>query len=247
MKVIIFNIIFYPVFFLFSAVGIPALTLMVAFMAIFLPHRRTMKRFRRAINWYGLVVIRVLPFPFVRVRYKDLAKDDGAGPYIFVCNHRSTSDPFLIGALPYELVQVVNIWPFRIPLLGIYARWAGYLSVNEMPFEVFYQRAYDLLKQGCSVVAFPEGTRSGNRTMGQFHGSIFRVALKSGFSIVPLCISGNETIPQKGSLILHPGTINIRKLPAIHWEEYKDMPPYKLKNNARDIIARELAIMDGAR
>jgi len=176
-KLIYLNTVFYLFFFLFSAVSIPLFTLFVAFMSIFLSHRRTMKRFRRAISWYGTVVIRVLPFPFVRICYKDCGDDDIAGPYIFICNHQSASDPFLIACLPYEVVQVVNIWPFRIPVLGRFARWAGYLSVNEMPFDEFSRKSIELLRQGVSIVSFPEGTRSGSKMMGPFHGSIFRVAL----------------------------------------------------------------------
>ena len=244
LKLIYLNTTFYLSFFLFSALGIPLLTLLVAFLSLFMSHRSIMKRFRRAISWYGTVVIRLLPFPLVRIRYKDYAKDDETDPYIFVCNHRATSDAFLMACLPYEIVQVVNIWPFRIPVLGIFARWAGYLSVREMPFEEFSRKAIELLGQGVSIVVLPEGTRSGDKTMGQFHGSIFRVALKAKCPIAPLCIAGNENIINRGSLLLRAGTIKVHKLPALQWEEYKDMKPFKLKNRVRDIIARELAVMD---
>jgi 1-acyl-sn-glycerol-3-phosphate acyltransferase len=69
--------------------------------------------------------------------------------------------------------------------------------------------------------------------------------LQSRCPIVPICISGNKNIPLRGSLILHPGIIKVHKLPALQWEKYKDLKPFKLKNKVRDIIARELAIMDG--
>lgn len=245
LKLIYLNTTFYVSFFLFSAVGIPLLTLLVAFLSLFMSHRRTMKRFRRAINWYGTVIIRVLPFPLVRIRYKDFAKDDERGPYVFVCNHQATSDPFLMACLPYECVQVVNIWPFRIPVLGKFAKWAGYLSVREMPFEEFSRKTVELLGQGVSVITFPEGTRSGDKPMGQFHGSIFRVALQAKCPIAPVCINGNKNIPPRGSLLLRPGTIRVHKLPALQWEEYEDMKPFELKNRVRDIIAREHAVMGG--
>jgi len=203
-----------------------------------------MRRVRRAISWYGKIIIRILPFPLIRVRYKNYVKNDVPGPYILVCNHQSASDPFLMACLPYECVQVVNIWPFRIPILGMFARFAGYLSVNEMSFEEFSRRVVDLLKKGVCIIAFPEGTRSGGKQMGNFHSSIFRIALQSQCSIVPLCISGNENIPSRGSLILYPGIIKVHKLPALQWEKYKDLKPVNLKNKIRNIIAEELAVMD---
>jgi len=247
LKLIYFNIVFYTLFLLFSVFSIPILSLSVIFLGLFSSHRSTMKRFRRAINWYGNVIIRVLPFPFVRFKYKDYAKNKGRGPYIFVCNHRSSSDPFLIGCLPYELIQIVNTWPFRLPVLGIFARWAGYLNVKRMQFKEFSYKTIELLRQGVSIVAFPEGTRSRNKKIGQFHSSIFRVALQAQCPIVPICISGNEDIPPRGSLLLHQGIIKMHKLPGLEWEQYKDLGPFKLKNKVRDIIASELAaVEDGA-
>jgi 1-acyl-sn-glycerol-3-phosphate acyltransferase len=240
MKIVALNIAFYLSFIIFSAIAIPLLTLLVAITALFSSRRKTMKRFRRAISWYGIFIIRVLAFPFVRIHYKDYEKDvPYTGGYIFVCNHRSASDPFLMACLPYEIVQVVNIWPFRIPVLGIYARWAGYLSVREMPFEEFSQKAVGLLRQGISIAVFPEGTRSGGPEMGQFHGAVFRVAIKARCPVVPVCIMGNENIPSR-NFVMYPGTIKIHKLPALCWEDYKDMSPFKLKNRVRELISQHI-------
>jgi hypothetical protein len=33
-------------------------------------HRNTMKRFRRCISWYGIIVTSI-PFPFIKLRYED--------------------------------------------------------------------------------------------------------------------------------------------------------------------------------
>ena len=120
----------------------------------------------------------------------------------------------------------------------------SYDELIAMPYDEFSQRAGYLLKQGVSIIAFPEGTRSANKVLGHFHGSLFRLALKEKCPLIPVCISGNENIPKKGSLLLHPGIIKIHKLPALAWSEYKHLAPFKLKNYIRDIMAKELAIMD---
>jgi 1-acyl-sn-glycerol-3-phosphate acyltransferase len=246
-KIAYLNSVFYILFFLFSAIFIPLMTLVVAAQALFASFRYTMKRFRRSISLYGAVIIRILPFPFIRVHYRDLDRSGHEGPFMFVSNHRSFSDPFLMATLPYECIQVVNTWPFRIPVLGIFAKWAGYLSIRQMPPEAFSRRSAELLEQGVSIIAFPEGTRSGGQEMGQFHGSVFRVALETHCAIAPLCVSGNEHIPRKGSLWLRPGVINVYKLPTLTWEDYRDLDPYKLKNLVRDMMAEKLAEMDAAR
>jgi 1-acyl-sn-glycerol-3-phosphate acyltransferase len=220
------------------------LTPLVVFMRLFLSARRTMELLRRLISFYGKAVIWVLPFPFIKVYYKKLSECKNDGAAVFVCNHRSSSDPFLMGCLSEEAVQVVNIWPFHIPVLGVIAKLAGYLSVREMAFEEFSRRASKMLDQGISLIAFPEGTRSGSRIMGRFHSAVFRVALESRYSIVPLCICGNENIPSRGSFMLHPGIIRIHRLAALKWQDFKDYTPFVLKNKVRDMIAAELVNME---
>ncbi len=244
LKLIYFNITFYAFFIIFSLVAIPVLTVFVIFCRLILPRRQAMKRLRRAISWYGAVIIRILPFPLLRVEYKDYTRNDSQGPYIFICNHRAASDPFFMAVLPVEAIQVVNIWPFRLPVLGIVAKMAGYLSVREMPFEDFSARTTKFLREGVSIVVFPEGTRSRDNSVGQFHSAIFRVALQTRTPVVPICLTGNESAPPIGSGFLHPGIIKIHRLKPIFWEEYGALGAFKFKNLVRQIIIEEAAVME---
>lgn len=230
---------------IFSMIAIPVLIIFVTLIALVAPKRYVMKRFRRAISWYGKGMA-LVPFPFVRVRYEDHSKGNSQGPYIFVSNHRSASDAFLMSVLPHEAIQVVNIWPFRIPVLGFFARFAGYLNIRVMDHELFLEKAAKLLDDKVSIIFFPEGTRSGGREMGSFHGSAFRLALQTNASIVPICITGNENMPPKGSWLMKPGTIKIRRLPAIQPQDYKGANVFTLKNRVREIMGRELDSMEGA-
>ena len=238
------NLYFYTLFVILSATAIPVLTMYVVCLGLVRPSRRkTMKRFRRAINWYGMVIT-TSPYPFIKLRYETQGTDRLGEPYIFVCNHRSASDAFLMGILPHELVQIVNVWPFRIPILGVYAKLAGYLNIRMIPPEQFMRCATQLLNDGVSIVFFPEGTRSTCRKMGNFHGSAFRLALESKAAIVPLCISGSETIPPKGSPLLRPGIIRVRRLPAIAADEYMNLTAFALKNRVWKIMDQELSTME---
>lgn len=241
------NLWFYPAALLFSAVAIPVLSLAVAAAAMFVPRRRALRMFRRAISAYGLGVIRAVAFPWIRVAYRDAGPDPAPGGRIIVSNHRSGSDAFMMAVLPEEIVQVVNIWPFRIPVLGFMARKAGYLSVREMTIGEFVARGTALLREGVSLVVFPEGTRSGGREMGPFHGAAFRLALAARAPIVPLCITGTERTPARGTAWLEPARIRVHRLPAIPWESFRDQDPFHLKTRVREAMARELAAMDGGR
>jgi 1-acyl-sn-glycerol-3-phosphate acyltransferase len=240
-----FSVWFYGAALVASALVIPSFALGVAASRLVLSRRRTMWLFRWAILCYGRIVC-ALAFPVVRIRFQDEEPEQGVSGTIIVCNHRAASDAFLVSALSGEIVQVVNIWPLRLPVLGFFARFAGYLSVREMEPVEFLERAGRLLAERVAVLAFPEGTRSGGPTMGPFHGTMFRLALASGAPIVPVCIAGNERMPRRGDWVLEPGVIRIRKLRALRGEEYRMLDAFHLKNRVRERLAERLAELDAA-
>ncbi|MCK5849517.1 MAG: 1-acyl-sn-glycerol-3-phosphate acyltransferase [Kiritimatiellae bacterium] len=247
-KILCLNVLFYLLFVLSSIVVIPLLSLYVLFVHVFWSRRTALSHFRRAICVYGRVVL-YLPFPLVKVRGKDFGDTDLSGPCIYIVNHRSMSDPFLVAYLhklgcSLHVVQVAKRWVLRLPVLGPLARSAGYLDIVELDIEEFYSIGQAYFSENISIICFPEGTRSGSRDIGSFHGAIFRLALKARVPIVPVCISGNENIPPRGTLLLHPGIITIHKLPALQPDSYADMTPFQLKNRVRDIISSELLQMD---
>lgn len=239
-KTILLNIIFYP-FFIFL---LPAVFFIFSFFIIlirlFSTQRQALHWLRYVVTWCSKFTIKILPAGLIKIIYTDYGDIKHPKGVIYVCNHRSASDAFLVGCLPGELVQVVNIWPFRIPILGVVARWAGYLSIREMPFKEFLKYGQKLIKEKVSIVAFPEGTRSKGKAMGHFHGSVFRLAIKTQCPIVPVCIYGNENIPVRGSILLKPGQVKIDKLSAIKWKEYSKLTPFVLKNKVRDTINKHL-------
>jgi 1-acyl-sn-glycerol-3-phosphate acyltransferase len=242
---IMLNSTFYVLFFAVTPVLVPLLALAVVVRSPFISHRAAMHQFRQLIKVYGKVVLSFAR-PLVKIQYEENTVSPPPAACLYVCNHRSASDPFLMAFLPGEIVQWVNTWPFRLPVLGRFARWAGYLSVKEMLPEEALARSARLLEQGVSIAAFPEGTRSGSCVMGPFHGLVFRLALQTGAPIVPVCLAGNEHIPHKGSPVLSPGIIRIRTLPALTQQDYQGFSPFKLKRVVHEQISRELKRMDRA-
>ncbi len=239
-----FSVWFYAAALVASAVVIPTFALGVAASRPFLGRRRTMRLFRYAILWYGRIVCS-LALPVVRIRDRDDEPLQPVSGAVIVCNHRAASDAFLGATLFGEMVQVVNIWPMRLPVLGFFARFAGFLSVREMEARAFLDAAGRLLADGVGVMAFPEGTRSGSREMGPFHGTMFRLALETEVPIVPVCIAGNERMPRRGDWVLEPGVIRIRKLRALLPSEYRGLDAFHLKNRVRERLAAGLAELEG--
>jgi len=200
--------------------------------------RANRRLIRRTISWYGSFVIR-LGWPLVTVRFVD-QDPDAEPPFVLTANHPSSSDGFLMAFLPLEAVQVLNIWPAHLPVIGHMALIAEYLKPREMPFEEFLAAGSRLLSQGVSVIAFPEGTRSGFKQTGNFHGSAFRLAMHNRVPVVPLVIFGNNAIPPRGSICLRPGHVVVSKLPAVMPEWYEGLTPFKLKTQVRESILQSL-------
>ena len=245
LKLIWLNVTFYILLALFSLTAIPLLLLLIGCQSPFSSRRRMLRLTRQAIAWYGGIVIHRLPRPLIQVRYEDCTNCNNPIPAIVVCNHKSSSDPFFMAALPMsEKIQIANTWTFRLPVWGFGAKLAGYLSINEMPVDDFFKIAGQLLRDHVSLVAFPEGTRARTAELGQFHSTLFRLAINEKAPIIPVCILGNEHTPSCGTMILHPAIVRIRQLPALVWDDYKTMTPFHLKNHVREIIARELKTME---
>lgn len=227
---------------------IAALPLFVLLMLIFgwfsKPRQKIMQLF---ILWYGKAIIYISWFPYVRVSYEDSCKSpSGKGIYIF--NHRSASDPFLVAAvLNRPIVQVVNHWPMQLPFFGIFAVIAGYLDITTVSYEETLKWARKrIIDEDASIAVFPEGTRSGNCTVNQFHGTFFRIAKELDCPLIPVAVSGNENCPDR-NFKMSRGNIKVRKLAPIPQDVIRNTPPFQLKNLVRDILIRETGLMDKMR
>jgi 1-acyl-sn-glycerol-3-phosphate acyltransferase len=112
------------------------------------------------------------------------------GPKIIVANHPSTTDPIYLGLLsPQPLNMLLIIYPFLIPLVGAYLRWAGHIPVVPGKGRPAFETALRLLQEGRSLVIFPEGDVSPKQ--GGFHRprtGAARLALLTGVPVVPVGI-----------------------------------------------------------
>ncbi len=195
------------------------------------------------ILWYGKFVIYVALKPYVWVRFENLSEEKSvAGIYIF--NHRSSSDPFLVSAVTdLPVAQVVNDWPMKLFFFGFFARIGEYIDIKSMPFEEALAKARYLIGKNVPLMVFPEGTRSGGHHMNPFHGAFFRIAKELNCPLIPVAIAGNERIPTR-SFKMHCGRILIHRLPAIPPETVQRLKPYPLKNHVHRVLYEETVRMD---
>jgi 1-acyl-sn-glycerol-3-phosphate acyltransferase len=71
------------------------------------------------------------------------------------------------------------------------------------------ERAAQSIRNGSSVILFPEGTRTLDGKLQPFKRGAFSLATKAGVPVVPLTINGTFSIMPKGSLIIKPANISV--------------------------------------
>jgi 1-acyl-sn-glycerol-3-phosphate acyltransferase len=133
--------------------------------------------------------------------------------YIVMSNHQSLVDPWvLIGKLPLQLRWTIKPEVKKMPIFGYALQRMGHIYVgrrkreNTVPtIEVAVQR----IKQGASVVFFPEGSRSKDGHLLKFHTGGAIAAIKSGVPILPVTVNGSRFVLPKGTLALMPGKIRV--------------------------------------
>jgi len=78
------------------------------------------------------------------------------------------------------------------------------------------------LKDGRTILIFPEGTRSKNRNeLQEFHGGSFKCATKAKAPIVPFAVIDSYKVLDYDGCA--PLTVQLHYLEPIYYEEYKDM------------------------
>jgi len=144
---------------------------------------------------------------------------------IFLSNHVSNLDPpVLLPAIPPMTSVLLKQELMRIPLLGTAMRMGKFVPVERgnrrEAARASVKAAADALRSGLHMLIFAEGTRSKDGRLAAFKRGPFYLAMETGAPIVPVAISGTQTMMQKGSAAITPGVARIAMLPAIDPARY---------------------------
>jgi 1-acyl-sn-glycerol-3-phosphate acyltransferase len=147
----------------------------------------------------------------VKVEVRGAENINAASPRIYMSNHQSYFDIFtLLAALPVSFKFILKQELMKIPLLGWAMKGARYISIDREDGRkaiISINNAAEKIKNGASVLIFPEGTRSEDGIVGEFKKGGFLLAMKSGCDVVPVAISGSRNVVPKGSRKVNKGTI----------------------------------------
>jgi 1-acyl-sn-glycerol-3-phosphate acyltransferase len=179
----------------------------------------------------------------VRVRAEGSENIPG-GACLFLANHTSAVDPVaILLSTPRRVAFMAKQELFRIPLLGVAMRLAGFVPVDRASREDAVksaERVIGQLRAGASMVLYPEGTRSANGRLGEFKRGGFLIAIRAGVPVVPVTILGAESVLPRGEWRLRRGEIRVRFHPWIDAGACRPEDRESLLERVRSAIASAL-------
>jgi len=186
------------------AVGILLIVLlffvMVFLFIILYPFDRKRKIVHAQCFWWTDAVTALNPYWDVKV--SGLENIGRHQAYVVVSNHQSLADIVLMYKTKMQFKWVAKESLFKIPVLGWNMMLARHIRLRRGDFSSVkkaYREAGEWLRNGISVVFFPEGTRSDNHEIGTFQNGAFKLAIKEKVPILPIMIEGTKNAIPKGS------------------------------------------------
>ena len=179
-----------------------------------------------------------------RVTVTGVEKLSPGRSYIYMPNHQSNADiPLLLGRLPVQFRWLAKAELFKIPIFGRAMRGVGYISIDRSNRKSAFEslaRAARTIRNGTSVLIFPEGTRSRDGQLLPFKKGGFVLAVDSGVPIVPVIIRGTRDIVPKGHLMIRSAPVTMQILEPVETADYTRKTKDALLERIRIILSEHL-------
>jgi 1-acyl-sn-glycerol-3-phosphate acyltransferase len=190
----------------------------------------------RAAGWIGRI----------KVAVQGQEKIVSGKAYVFLSNHQGNFDgPVLCHVIPRDWKALIKKEMMRLPVLSLVLKQVQFVPIERMnpkKAQEGIERGTQLLKEGKSFVAFPEGTRSRDGRLGEFKKGVFIMALKAQIPIMPVTILDSNKIQRPGEYRIRPGTIQVIFHDPISTEGMDLDDRNRLVQLTRDAIASRLTI-----
>ncbi|MFD1771833.1 1-acyl-sn-glycerol-3-phosphate acyltransferase [Sphingobacterium suaedae] len=182
------------------------------------------------LSFVGRFVIALFPWPAERkdhifrkvmavfmksvLYFHPLTKNKTLNPYnetwkkpaIVIANHSSFLDTLSLGMLVPKGIFLVNDWVWNSPIFGRAVKALGFYPVSK-GLDEGMTFLHEKIKQGYSLIVFPEGTRSYNNVIKRFHKGAFYLAEQFKLDIIPVYLLGNGDVLPKGDILIFGGQL----------------------------------------
>jgi len=183
-------------------------------------------------------------FAGLRVQIQGVENIPYDHPAIYVSNHQSNFDiPIIYAGLPVQFRWMAKQELFRVPFFGLAMKRSGMISIDRSNLRTTMRSiiaAAQRIKEGTSVIIFPEGTRTPDGKLQEFKKGALLIAAKAQVPVVPIAIHGSYQIQPKDRWKVNGGPLRIEILPPITTEGLKSSDIDTLTRKVHDQIAMSM-------
>lgn len=202
--------------------------------------------FEKAFSFIGYTARRACAAGRVRLEVEGLENLPGENGFLLTPNHQGLFDALVfLATCPSPFTVVIKKEASNIILLKqvVKALRAHPIDRDDLrqSLKVIKACANDI-KEGRSVLIFPEGTRSkeGNK-VGEFKGGSYKIATMMKAPIVPCALVDSFKPFDENSI--RPVTVKVAYLPPLYYEEYKEMKTTDIAEEVQRRVSRKVAEM----
>ena len=207
-------VLFWISFGYYTAVSL--LTALIGYILLYLVPYPGIKK--RKLFFHHLVrgALWVLSYMMANVPKRHIGKEnmDFGKPAVIIANHASFLDILVTVMQHPKLILLTNKWVYYSPVFGKVVQLADYYPVME-GVEPGVEKFVEIVKDGYSIVVFPEGTRSPDGRLKRFHKGAFYLAEKLNIDIVPMLLHGTADTIRKGDFMVMNSSLTMKFLPRI--------------------------------
>lgn len=156
---------------------------------------------------------------------------------LYVSNHVGNADiPLLLGYLPKPKGFIAKIELKKVPIISFWMKQIGCLFIDRSSIRQSMDmilQGIEMLKNGNSLVVFPEGTRSKGKEIGEFKKGSLQLAVKSGVPVVPVTIYNSHKVYEEHNAI-KPAKIKV----VVHQPIYLENLSKEEKKDLAEIVRK---------
>ena len=186
---------------------------------------------KKKMGWFHRVMSKFMGSvlfsnPFVHPKLINEHNEDFCKQGIIISNHSSFLDILVIGMLHPKIIFMVNDWVYNSPFFGKAVQLAGFYPASS-GIEKGVSHLQEKIRQGYSLMVFPEGTRSTTNKIKRFHKGAFYLSEQLKLDLIPILIHGNSEALPKGSFLIKRRNLTLKILERIPYNETKYGETYK--------------------
>ena len=159
-----------------------------------------------------------------RMTIKGVENIPANGPFILAPNHQSYLDaPIAMAGVPKNQINDIYFYATEEHVQGKFLRFMAnrhnIILMENRNLKNSILKLSKVLRQGKSIMIFPEGTRTFSGEMGDFKKTFAILAKELNVPIIPVRITGAYRMLKRGTRFIQPCHIQVEYLPEVRPNE----------------------------